>query len=409
MHRPERLSILLISHRFPWPLPRGDTLTVYKMAEYFGRRHDLDLLCHEPADPDDAQRLRPMVRSLYCEPFSRPAAAARLLAATFRRIPFQAAWCCSPALRRRTARLLREHHYDVVIPYYLRPAECVRRVQGPAKVVAMQLSLALQWSRAAACARAPLRRLLYQWEAARLRAYEGWLFEDFDRVLLISPRDRDTIPGARDSKIHYNPHGVDTDTFRPDPQTPPQPGAIVMTGAMQFVPNADAACWFVEQIFPRVLARCGEAQLTIVGKDPPPRLRALAGRPHIEVTGWVPDVVPYLRGAAVAVAPMRICAGLQNKVLEAMSAGAPVVMTSAANEGIGAADGVHCLIRDDPEAFAEAVATLMTDDALRSGLSAAARQWIVSHWTWETHFERLDQMLRELVASRAGDLQAAGA
>jgi len=397
-----RLSILLICHRFPWPLTRGDTLTVFKMAEYFGRRHDLDIVCHAPACDEYVRQVRPLVRDLYCEPFSRLSAAGRVAGAILRRLPFQTAWCCSPPLRRRVRELCRLRKYDVVMPYYIRVVPCAEGIEGPAKVAAIQLSLGLQWQRAAREARGFLRRPAMRWESRRLLRCESETFRRFDKVLLISNRDRDAIPSCVDEKVFYNPHGVDTTRFAPDEQAAREPGSIVFTGLMQFRPNAEAICEFVRTTFPLVLAGNPNARLTIVGKNPPRPVRALAANPAITVTGTVPEICPYLQKSAVAIAPVRACAGLQNKVLEAMSAAAATVLTPQANEGIGARDGEHCLIREDPQSFADAVVTLLADAALRARLGNAARQWILDNWTWEVHFERLEAMLCDLAAQRAG-------
>jgi len=382
---------------------RGDTLTVWKMAEYFGARHELDLLCHPPARPDDAERVRPLVRELFCVPFSRWRAALGVAAAVAGDLPFQVAWCASPAMRRLARHLVEERGYDVVIPYYVRTAECVRDLRGPAKVAAMQLSLSLQWARAAEQARSPLRRWLRRCESRRLGRYESRLFADFDRCLLISPRDRDHIANHVPEKVFFNPHGVDTEAFSPDRRPAETDGKLVVfTGGMQFQPNVDAACHFARDLLPLVRRRVRDARFAIVGNRPTAAVRALARLPGVTVTGHVPDIAAHLGRAAVAVDPLRVGAGLQNKVLEALSMGVPMVATPLANEGIGAVDGEHLLIRDDGEAFAEAVARLLGDADLRGRLGQAGRQWILRHWTWEHHFARLEQMLLDLVASRRG-------
>jgi polysaccharide biosynthesis protein PslH len=387
-----RLKILLVSFRFPWPLTRGDTLTVYKMAEYFGAQHDLDLLCAQPAEPEGEARLRPMVRELTCLKFNRWRAAARTARAIAGEVPFQVAWCTSPALVEAVADLNATRAYDLILPYYIRTAEAVRHLTGPKKIVAMQLSLALQWRRAAEHASNTLVRALKGWEADRLARYEAAMFSRFDRCLLISPHDLASIPGTREAKVFYNPHGVDTRKFAPHPEVPKVKGSIVFSGNMAFQPNEDAACYFAESILPLILEQEPEARLTIVGKGPRPRVRALAQHPRIEVTGSVPRVEDYMARAEVAVDPLRIGGGLQNKVLEGLSMGMPMVVTGVANEGIGAEDGRHLLVADEPAAFAVRVVRLLRDRHLRQDLADQARRFITEKWTWEYHFERLENL-----------------
>ncbi|MFP3937115.1 MAG: glycosyltransferase [Phycisphaerae bacterium] len=395
------MKLLLVSHRFPWPLTRGDTLTVFKLAEHFSRRHEVDLLCHAPQEPTDADRIRPLVRNLVCVPFSPAKAAGRLLAALPSRQPLQVAWCGSGELVRKARELCRRNEYDIALAYYVRTAEALRGVRAPAKVLAMQLAMSLQWRRSAERVRNPLKKLVRSLEARRLRTYESKSFDLFDRCLLISPADAEAIPGRVNEKIIYNPHGVDTERFRPDASVQVEPKSIVFTGLMQFHPNADAICAFVRDSFPRLVQKVPEATLTIVGKNPPPAVRTLEKDPRITVTGTVPEIVPYLRRTAVAIAPIRICAGLQNKVLEAMSTATATVITSAANEGIDATDGEHCLIRDDPAGFADAVVELLKDDSRREKMGRSARAWVQERWTWEYHFSRLESKLEALVESKS--------
>lgn len=395
-----KLKILLISYRFPWPWTRGDTLTVGKMCEYFGARHDLDLLCGQQApDPADEERVEPYVHQLKTLPFSRLGAALRTGMSTFTSTPFQIGWCSSSALMREAAALNAERKYDVVIAYYIRTAEAAAQLVGPKKVVAMQLSLALQWQRAAKHAKGPLRRFLSGVEAARLRRYEESMFTRFDRCLIISPHDLKGLSGVQPDKVIYNPHGVDTEKYRPQPEVAKEPGMIVFSGNMGFQPNEDAVCYFVESIFPRVLASAPDARFVIVGKDPTRKVQALTKHPRVEVTGTVQKVEAYLNRAEVGVDPLRIGGGLQNKVLEGMSMGLPMVVSTVANEGIGAPEGEGLFMADEPDAFADRVVELLRDASLRERTSVAARTFIQSYWTWEYHFQRLENELIKLVSS----------
>ncbi len=125
-------------------------------------------------------------------------------------------------------------------------------------------------------------------------------------------------------------------------------------------------------------------------------MRALGGHPAVAVTGRVPDMRPYLERAAVGIDPLRIGAGLQNKVLEGLSMGLPMVITSTANEGIGAVPGEEVLVADDPPAFADEVVRVLTDGGLARDLGARGRAFIVGRWSWEAHFEDLERALERL-------------
>src|SRR5205807_2428662 len=123
------------------------------------------------------------------------------------------------------------------------------------------------------------------------------------------------------------PNGVDMEHFQPDAER--QPPSLVFSGKMSYHANVTAVLYFVREILPRVRAVEPHVRLRIVGSNPPPEIRRLATDPLITVTGYVPDVQEAVRGAAVAVCPVTVKVGIQNKVLEAMAMGLPVVSTRA--------------------------------------------------------------------------------
>ena len=136
---------------------------------------------------------------------------------------------------------------------------------------------------------------------------------------------------------------------------------------------------------------------TVVGTNPAPEVAALAADAAVTVTGRVPDLRDYLNRAQVAIDPLRVGAGLQNKVLEGMATGLPMVITSVANEGIQASHPDTLLIADEPDMFAQRVVELLQDADKRRRLGEAARAFIIEYWSWEKHFEDLETVLGELV------------
>ena len=161
--------------------------------------------------------------------------------------------------------------------------------------------------------------------------------------------------------MFFSPHGVDCEYFAPMSNVKKDPSTIVFTGNMNYAPNVDAAQFFYERIFPLVRSEVPDVKWQIIGADPAPVIEAMDADPAIAVTGRVPDLREYMNKATLAIAPLRIGAGLQNKVLEGMSMQLPMVITSVANEGIKAVDGKNILIADEPSAFAEQVVRLLRD------------------------------------------------
>lgn len=242
------------------------------------------------------------------------------------------------------------------------------------------------------------------WPALRARfvlrankAYQRNAFAGTQFVTLVSDEDvaavRETNP--RDNIITL-PNGVDVDRYAPLPRT----GAladIVFEGNMGFPPNVDAAVHFVREVLPRVLATRPDAHFWIVGKGPAPEVAALAG-PNVTVTGFVDDVRPWLARAAVFVCPMRLGAGIKNKVLQAWSMQLPVVATPATLPGLSATDGETLLVGRTPQEFADAVLRVLGDGGLAARLGAAARAHVVEHFSWRSRADALTELIEAACA-----------
>jgi glycosyltransferase involved in cell wall biosynthesis len=168
---------------------------------------------------------------------------------------------------------------------------------------------------------------------------------------------------------------------------------LAFTGAMDYWPNVDAATCLVREILPRVRAAMPAAEAIIVGQRPTPAVRRLGRVLGVTVTGPVPDVEPYLRAAAIFVAPLRVARGVQNKVLEAMAVGLPVVCSSEAAAGIAAVPGRDLVVADGPGPMAAAAVDLLQDPTRRQRLGAAARELVATRHRWDAHLDVLEQIL----------------
>ena len=230
-----------------------------------------------------------------------------------------------------------------------------------------------------------------------MRPYESAVAADFDRVFLCGPSDVKAIEETAPlPNAIVCPHGQDLPPIERVRQAQREDGAVVITGVMSTYTNVDAASWFARDIFPQVERALPEARFWIVGRNPQRRLLNLARPPRVEVTGEVPDVYEWLCRARVAVAPLRIGAGMQNKIVQAMACELPVVATRIANEGIGASDGEQILLCDDESSIADAVTSLLRDPERAQAIGRAGRAFVEASWTWEALFERQEKVLAEI-------------
>jgi sugar transferase (PEP-CTERM/EpsH1 system associated) len=195
---------------------------------------------------------------------------------------------------------------------------------------------------------------------------------------------------------------VDHRYFDPAPGYPapfdPALPSFVFTGTMDYIPNIDAVVWFATEVFPLIRRAMPEARFFIVGSNPAEAVRRLAKLDGITVTGRVPDVRPYVFHATASVGPMRIARGIQNKVLEAMAMGKPVIVTSGALEGIDATPGREVILADDAKTFANAAIRLSgaNGHATQEGeaLGRAARRLILERYDWDACLSGFDDLMR---------------
>jgi len=242
-------------------------------------------------------------------------------------------------------------------------------------------------------------RSLVRIELKRIQRFES-IIAQFDRGLVCSEVDRQylerAVPGAR-LDLLYN--GVDLEQFSPMAHAEPEPYRMIFTGNMSYFPNQDGAMFFISKIFPLILQEVPQAELFLVGQNPPRRLRALAGE-QIHVTGFVPDIrAEYLR-SAVAVSPIRFGAGTLNKVLEPLALGVPVVSTSIGIEGMGLRPGEDIIVADDAGGFARAVVRLLKDEALRRAIGSSATERIRSRFGWARIAHDLEEIYEQVLRER---------
>ena len=321
--------------------------------------------------------------------------------------------------------------FDVVHVEHLRGARYGLHVRS--SIFHLPSSIPIVWDavdcitylfeQAAGQSRSLFGRLITRLDLPRTRRYEGWLVHQFDRVLATSRLDAEALGdlasdharGRRSQRAHVPtferanvdvlPNGVDLTYFRPapgaGPSTPEQgPPVVVFTGKMSYHANVTAALYLAREIMPLVWAQRPEAQLRIVGKDPTAAVQALTADRRIAVTGAVADMRPHLWSASLAVAPLRYGAGIQNKVLEAMACGTPVVASERAVAALEhVRPGADCLVADAPEGFAAAMLRVLDDPVLQRDLAAAGRAYVERCHDWDAIAGQLEGYYRDACAN----------
>ncbi len=248
--------------------------------------------------------------------------------------------------------------------------------------------------------RNPFWKLLTHLSSRFGKAEELALCRTFDLLIATTERDRQVfLEGLAGRNIAVIQNGAGT-TFFEDLKLEPEPCSMVFTGLFTHPPNSQGMLWFLDEVFPLIQAREPGARLYVVGKSPPPEIRARASS-HVIITGFVEDVRPYMARAQVFIIPLQAGGGIRGKALEAMAMQRPIVTTTIGVEGIHLHDGESALFADTPAAFAEAVLTLFQKADLRIRLAQAAFTTVQEQYRWEAKGRELDHALRLAVERSA--------
>ncbi|MEA3032229.1 MAG: hypothetical protein QOH86_245 [Sphingomonadales bacterium] len=385
-------ELLFLAHRIPYPPDRGDKIRSWHILRHLAGLARVHLACFADDEADAAHlpALREALGGRLGEAHvevrrtGKAVAAARAL---LEARPVSLTAFDSPAMRQFAARMLERPEVDTV---YVFSGQMAQFVPAGARRRFVMDFVDMDSAKFAAYAEAggPLAPL-HRREAAKLFAFERDVAARAEISLFVSEAEAKLFrarAGLPNADIRALPNGVDVDFYRPGsvaPASAPHP-LIVFAGQMDYAPNVDAAGWFAREVLPRVPG----ASFAIVGRNPAASLRALASD-RILVTGEVPDVRPWLAAADVVAAPLRVARGIQNKVLEAMAAGRPVVASPAAFEGIEAEPNRELVVADGAEAQALAIRDLLADPARASAIGASARRRMEDAYRWETRLAPL--------------------
>jgi len=387
------MKVLYVSARFPWPPDRGDRLTGFALLRSLARRHEVTLLSyvdgHEP--PDALEALRAIGVRVETVHLSRGRSWLQAWLGVLSSEPSQVAFYRSADMEARARALLAERP-DAVFVQLFRMAPALAAVDHPAKVLFLGDSIAMNLTRSRS-RRPAWQRPGIDWERRRVAAYEVASARAFRESWVVSPVDRDDLVARGAPGVRVVPHGVDETLFDVVPARAAEP-RLMFLGNLSVPHNVDAAVYAAREVLPRVRAVRPDATLWLVGASPQPVVRALAALPGVTVTGSVPNLQPLLAAAHVMLAPLRFSSGIQNKVLEAMAAGLPVVTTNTVAEGLPEATG---LLRAaaDADGLARETLALLADPAAATALAERARAFARERFSWDALALELERVVRE--------------
>ncbi|MGU7813838.1 glycosyltransferase [Burkholderia sp. AW49-1] len=393
-------KLLVLTPRFPYPVIGGDKLRIYHLCRVLARHYSLTLLslCETEEElhaelPDDSVFDR--VERVY---LPRWRSYVNTLLALPTRTPLQVAYYRSGAFAAAVSRLLPSH--DGALVHLVRCAEYVRGADKP-RMLEMTDAISLNYSRVKQLRNARgLKSRVFGIEAKRLLDYERAIVRDFDLSVLVSKTDRDYLfPDSPSSDVMVCSNGVDLSAL-PLTLRSMASRILIFIGDMRTVQNQDMCHFFAEAVLP-LLRNRADYRFRIVGSIAPALAERFRAYDGVEVTGRVASVAEAASDGAIGVCPMRIGAGVQNKILEYMALGLPVVTTSLGHEGLGAKAGEDLLIADTPEEFVERIEQLVADDASAVEMARHARTFVEREHGWERMVAPLVEKVGVLLATPA--------
>ena len=391
------LDVLFLAHRAPFPPDKGDRLRAYRHVRALAELGPVDLVALADDERQAAtarEGLAPLCRELHVFPQRRAAALLRTGAALLSGGSLSVAWLDDGRVRAALAGLQARHAHRLLWAFSSGTAAWWDAGRVPRRVMDLCDLDALKWE--ALARRGGARAAVWRLEARRLLPVELRLAAEADIVLLITPQEAVDLRarGGQPRRMELLTNGVEAAAFAG--LTPPSRArpVVAFLGQMDYPPNVAAVLHLAREVLPRVRQAVPDARLLVIGRQPAPQVAALAGT-EVEVTGAVDSVPAALARAAVFAAPLDEGRGLPNKVLEALAAGRPVVLSSWAARALSGQPGRDYLVADGAGPRADAIAALLLDPPRRDALGAAGRAFVTRTHDWSAVAADVQRLARE--------------
>ena len=390
-------KILVLTSRLPYPVVGGDRLRIYAICRELSKRYEVTLLslCESRAELEMALPADGVFAAV--ERVLLPKWRSRLncLRALPGAKPLQVAYYESDAFKAKLAAMLQTH--DLVFAHLIRTAhylhDCAAR-----KALDMTDAISLNYARVFALAKASgIKNIIYNIERTRVLDYERAVVKRFDFSLLASQVDKDFLfpPDTSDvAKVLLCTNGVDFQrirfSYQPDGKT------LVFIGNMTSLQNLDAARWFCRRVMPLLMKECGDWRLKIIGRIKQRDQAQFNRRPNVTATGYVADIHEEARGAFAGVCPVRLAAGIQNKILDYMAMGLPCIASTTGAEGLTARPNKEFLLANTPQEYTNQIKTLTQNPTTAQTLTTNARHYVETQHAWSSTLAPLLDAVDEL-------------
>lgn len=400
----KKMKILFLAHRLPFPPNKGDKLRAYRILKHLARLgHQVYLACtvDEPADLAYLPELSPYCAAIDTALISPRWSRLRTIFYLPTKRPLTLPFFYSLKLAASVSYRIRQEKIDLIFIFSSAMAQYVENYPEVPKILDFVDADSEKWRQYADYAPFPMS-VVYRREARLLQEYEqycgqrirwGTVVTEKEKQLLAGhiPADKLVVIGNGIDLAYYDEVVYDAGGNKDNNSSGP---ILIFVGQMDYFAYAEGIEWFCRYSYPKIKQAFPQVKFYIVGKNPPARLRRLARKdPSIILTGFVPDVRPYLKRATLYIAPLRVAPGLQNKLLEAMAMRLPVLSTSTAAEGIGAKAGKEIVVEDAATLFARQAISLLKDNDLRAEIAGQGRRMVENRYDWDSSLKKWDKLL----------------
>ncbi|MCY7344764.1 MAG: glycosyltransferase [Pyrinomonadaceae bacterium] len=403
------MRILWLKTELLHPIDKGGKIRTYQMLKELKKNHHITYLTLDDgaADADALEKAGEYAHEIITIPHRTAAkfSAKFYLELTnnlVSKLPYALQKYVSAEMRNAIEKLTGEKKYDVVVCDFLTPAVNLPLNLNAATLLFQHNVEAMIWRRHYEIAAGAPKKALMKMQWRRMFEYEKESCRRFDWVAAVSKEDAETMRGDYGiENVSDVPTGVDTEFFAPGGTIEKDEFNLVFTGSMDWMPNEDAILWFTEEILPLVRRQIPQISLTVVGRNPFPKLVEASKKDQaIVVTGRVPDVRPFMEKASVYIVPIRIGGGTRLKIYEAMAMELPIVSTKIGAEGLPLRDGAEILLRDTPDKFAEAVVKLLKDKSFAGKIGEQAAQTVREKFGWQKVADDFAQLCEQAIEVR---------
>ncbi len=391
------MKLLFLANRVPYPPYRGDKLKIYNLAKRLKGRHELHLVTFAQTEEDlgykaELEKIFTEVHFVYLPKWK---SAMQCLSGLWDSKPLQVLYFQSAEMRNLLDTQLAKHKYEAVHVQHLRMSPYLAGRKELPRILDLPDAFSLYWERRKTVKRGVLTTLFENEEQKRVLKYEQVL-EQYNLSLVCSAEDLAYLQKTHDTgNLRLLPNGVDLDTFAPRGHDYSHSDTLLFTGNMDYAPNVDAVVYFTNTILPLIRLKFPKVRFIIAGQRPLKKVAELAND-HVEVTGFVKDLAATYNSGSVVVAPLRFGAGTQNKVLEAMAMGVPVVCSHIGFGGLGINSGEGAIMQRDPVAFAKSVIELLSSEEKRRAVGHAGMQVVKNNFDWDIIAARLEGYFKEV-------------